>query len=257
MTAADFNLGRYLPRSSLLHRLDARTKLLLIPATVVAVFACRRWLQLEILGGWTLLLLSVSGIGLLTHLRGLRLLRWLFLCTFVLHLLLTPGHTLFGLAWLSHEGLSRGGQVTLQLALAVLLSSLLTLTTPPTTLAGGLERLLKPLHLFGLGRDTGGLLVWVLHFVPLLREEAAQTLADVRLRQGERPGLLERARLFSEGLSPLLARLVARADQLAHELAAGRNPLAEEATVAQRPGLLDGCVLLLGVAVLLLVWGVH
>ena len=103
----DITLGRFVPGDSILHRLDPRLKLGGLPVLVIAAFAAHtagQRLALFLLAG-TLILLA--GGHWRFFLRGLWALRWLFLCTVLLHLLFSPGRTLFGSVWLSLDGLLR------------------------------------------------------------------------------------------------------------------------------------------------------
>lgn len=223
----DITLGRYLPGDSLLHRLDPRLKLCGLPALIVAVFSVRHGSQLV----WLLLLALASAalarIEWRFWWRGLWLLRWLFLFTLLLHLFFTPGRTLAGVAWLSQDGLMRGLLVCGQLAGAVIFSSLLTLTTAPRELVGALSSLLSPFRRFGLPVGEGAmLLLLVLHFIPVLREEAVSLVAERRSEEGGRSvpaGLVERGRAAGRLLEPLILRLVDRADDLARRMASGEE----------------------------------
>lgn len=222
----DITLGRYEPRESILHRLDPRVKLCSLPLLVIAVFAGHNPVRL---GGLALLsagLIMLSGIGLSTWWRGIWMLRWLFLFTLLLHLFLSPGRTLMGVGWLSYDGLLFGAVVCGQLALAVLFSSLLTLTTSPREVAGACASLLAPLDRFGFpARDTAILLFLVLHFVPILREEAID-LIECSRENGINPSsgpLVERILALGRMAAPLLLRLVDRADALAESIAAGED----------------------------------
>jgi energy-coupling factor transport system permease protein len=220
----DITLGRYEPRESILHRLDPRLKLCGLPPLVIAVFAGHNPLRLGILALLAIVLILLSGIGWRTWWRGLWMLRWLFLFTLLLHLFLSPGRTLLGVAWLSYDGLLRGTLVCSQLAIAVLFSSLLTLTTSPREVAGACASLLSPLERFGFSvRDTAMLLLLVLHFVPILREETIGLFERSR-ENGIDPSqgpLIARGLAVGRMTAPLLLRLVDRADALAESVAAG------------------------------------
>jgi energy-coupling factor transport system permease protein len=225
----DITLGRYVPGDSILHRLDPRLKLAGLPILVIAAFvahAAGQRLALVLLAA-TLILLA--GGHWRFFLRGLWALRWLFLCTVLLHLLFSPGRTLFGSVWLSLDGLLRGLQVCEQLALAVLFSSLLTLSTSPPELAAAVSSLLQPFARFGLPvRELSLLLLLALHFIPILREEALAQLAANRVMGGGAGSrLLERGQAVGRMVAPLLLRLVERADRLALAVAAGQ-PVVEE-----------------------------
>jgi energy-coupling factor transport system permease protein len=177
----DMTLGRYVGGDSFLHRLDPRLKLTVLPLLVIAAFSAHtagQRLALALLAG---ALVVLAGCHWRFFLRGLWVLRWLFLCTVLLHLFFSPGRTLFGSLWLSLDGLLRGLQVCEQLALAIVFSSLLTLSTSPAELASAVSALLLPLGRFGLpARELSLLLLLVLHFIPILREEGLAQLAANR-----------------------------------------------------------------------------
>lgn len=227
----DMTLGRFVQGDSFLHRLDPRLKLTLLPLLVIAAFVAHTQGQRLALGLLAVALILLAGGHWRFFLRGLWALRWLFLCTVLLHLLFSPGRTLFGSLWLSHDGLLRGLQVCEQLALAILFSSLLTLSTSPAELAAAVSALLLPLERFGLpAKELSQLLLLVLHFVPILREEGLAQLAASRATESfsSRGRLLERGRAVGKMVAPLILRLVDRADRLALAMAAG-NPVVEEA----------------------------
>jgi energy-coupling factor transport system permease protein len=226
----DITLGRYEPRESILHRLDPRLKLCGLPLLVIAVFASHDPVRLGGLALLAAVLILISGIDRPTWWRGFRMLRWLFLFTLLLHLLLSPGRTLMGVGWLSYDGLLRGSLVCSQLALAVLFSSLLTLTTSPREVAGACASLLSPLARLGFPvRDTAILLLLVLHFVPILREETIEQ-AERSRAEGIDPSqgaLVERALVLGRMIAPLLLRLVDRADALAGSIASGEDVIGD------------------------------
>lgn len=243
--------GFYQEGDSLLHRLDPRFKLVLLLLLIVSLFATP--------GSYRLLLLLVIGVsGLLSCriscaqvLKKLLSLRWLLLFSLLLHLFFTPGRTLLGTSWLSYDGLLRGLTVDLQLMLSLVFSYLLALTTPPAALAWGLTRLLFPLGRFGVPvRESGGLLLLVLHFIPLVREEA------ILLQQKKHIfGFLGRVRSAAGLIGPLVLRLVDRADSLAHEIVTDGLPLGAEAIDQDRVvGVIDWLMLATCVPVLILLW---
>lgn len=257
----DITLGRFIPGNSLLHRLDPRLKLAGLPILVIAAFAAQTAGQRLALALLAAALILLAGGHWRFFLRGLWVLRWLFLCTVLLHLLFSPGRTLFGSLWLSLDGLLRGLQVCEQLALAVLFSSLLTLSTSPPELAAAVSCLLRPFARFGLpDRELSLLLLLALHFIPILREEALAQLAANRV-MGENPArgrLLERGQAVGRMVAPLLLRLVDRADRLALAVAAG-EPVVEALPSLPpfpRPRGADVLFLLTVVLCLLVIFGI-
>jgi energy-coupling factor transport system permease protein len=221
---ATLPLGRYLPGTSSLHRLDPRVKVLAVPLLVVAIFAATSPQQLGALslaacGGWLLGCLPATVIP-----RLVWTLRWLFLFTLLVHLLFTPGHTLFGVGWLSADGLVIGLMTCWRLFLALLFAAALAATTTPAALAGALAWLLHPLDRLGLPVAAATeMVLLVLYFIPLLRNEALDIYAERVAADGGIPpvGYLPRGRFVCRLLLPLLLRLVDRGDELARRLAAG------------------------------------
>ncbi len=254
----DLTLGRYVPGNSPLHRLDPRIKLLALPLLMPAVFAGADWSRLALLALIAGLLLAVSGLSPRLWWRGVWAFRWFFLFTLALHLFFSPGRTLWGIAWLSQDGLLRGSLVCLQLTLALLFSSLLSLTTSPAQLTAAIAALLRPLERLGLPvRGFAAGLAGAWQFLPLLREEAQGQMQ--RARQQADPGrgsLDERLRTVVGLLTPLLYRLIDRAEEMARAEArlekAAEEPL--ETLPPFRPALLFALVATAGGAALLCLW---
>jgi len=226
----DITLGRFQPRDSFLHRLDPRVKLGVLPLFVIASFAGSGFLRLVVLAGAAFLLLLLGNIAPTIWMRGIWVFRWLFLCTLVLHLFLTPGRTLFGVAWLSQDGLVQGVQACCRLSLAVTFSSLLTLTTPPSKVAAVLFNLLAPLAKIGVpAQRISFLFRLVLEFIPILRDEARELVSRYRYPAKEGlPRLWARIDILREVVPQLLHRMVARADRMARAYAGGEIRFEQE-----------------------------
>lgn len=220
------SLGQFRPGNTPLHRLSPGLKLVALPAAVIASFASTEALPLFVLA-LTAALLSVAARQVSRVCKsGLWHLRYLFLVTIVLHAVLSPGRTLFGLSWLSLDGSLLGLRIAGQLALAVTFSSLLTLTTLPIDLVGSLEKALSPFRArWSWPREVVLFFSLILYFIPVLREEAAKTIARHDAPEGA--GLLDRARKGAGMLRPLVFGLVDRADGLAGRLAAA-EPLFDQ-----------------------------
>jgi energy-coupling factor transport system permease protein len=221
----DLTLGQYIDGDSPLHRLDPRLKLAGTVFFIIAVFSGTHAIRLLLLGTLALVLAAVSGVGGRRWWRGIRALRWLFLFSILLHLFFSPGRTLWGVEWISYDGLIRGGVVSCQLGLAVVFSSLLTFTTAPERIAAAFSRLCSPLSRLGVPIEEGARLVLlILYFIPVLREEAATAIDAARSRSAVVTSRLHaRIRILKEAIPPLILRLVERADELAHACARGEK----------------------------------
>ena len=218
----DITLGLYLPRDSAVHRLDPRAKLVVCAVLMTAVFVpgggpvvlCA--VPPLVLGVW----LSRLPVGLV--LRGLRPFVWLFAFTALLHAVTTPGQAWFTVPGfrvpVTGQGLARGVAVAGQLAAAVTFSSLLTLTTRPTELVWGLERLGAPLARLGLpvGEFCVSMLL-AIRFFPLVQQEAERLRLALAARgaEGAAGGLRRRIQNLSPLLASLFRRVLGRAEHLA------------------------------------------
>lgn len=213
--------GVFRPGNGFLYRLDPRIKLVLLVALIVCLFSADTLLRPLLICAVWLLLAASAGRGLADLWKIGRMLRWLLLFTLILHLFFTPGKTLFGLVWLSYDGLMRGLLIDIQLLMAVAFSLLMSWTTPPEALTRGLESLLAPLKLVRVPvREVTALLLLVLHFIPLIKGVVAEE--KVALNGTSMKGL-SALRLWALRLEPILIRLFDRADQLALDIASGRQ----------------------------------
>ena len=232
-----------------LHRADPRLKLLVCGGLAVLAFAAGNWPRLAVAGAALAALAAAARCGPVWMLRTLWPLRWLLLFTLLLHLFLSPGHTLCGVAWLSRDGLRLGLLICGQLGVAALAAALLTLTTSAerTSLACGW--LLLPLARLGCPvRRWQELMTLVLHFFPVLREELRATAAPAGGKW------TMRVTAWEERLLPLFDRLVSRADHLAQRVASGQEgllPVEQLPSFGVRTGA-DLLLLAVGVGLLLL-----
>ena len=223
----DITLGQYMPGGSLLHRLDPRTKFLSLLLFMIATFMIRSFWALLLLWGCFLLALSVSGLPWAFVFRGVRSFLWLFLFTAAIHFFFTPGPSLpfFPMAFIdmTWPGVAKGFFVAAQLFLAILFSSLVTLTTSPLQLAHGLEKLISPLKRFRVPVEDFSLMTMLaIKFIPLLLEETnriikAQSARGVDFESGN---FFRRARSLLPVLTPLFHSVFKRADDLAVALLA-------------------------------------
>ena len=216
----DITLGQFFPGDSLLHRLDPRTKIVLLFFFLAAIFVFDSPLAYAALTAFTAALIAVSRVPPLLMLKALKPLSWIIAFTFVIHLVSTPGDAffhvwLFALTW---QGAAKGFFIALRLALLILLSALLTYTTSPLALTDALETLMQPLRRVGVpAHEIAMMMTIALRFVPTLIEEAdkimkAQQARGADLTEGS---VIERVKGFVPVLVPLFISAFRRADDLA------------------------------------------
>ncbi len=223
---SDATDGLYQPGQSVLHHLDPRVKMIAALVVVMLGFAASSWWQLAVLlvlGGCASVLLSPAGPSVL---RLLGRLRWLLLFTLLIYLFFSPGRTLWGVAWLSFDGLLAGIFVCLQMILAVQAAVMVAVTTPLEGLAGAFGWFVSPLARLGCRTDEWQqILLMALGFLPLVQ-------AETRAARGAKSSAVEKSRSLQavgsswlETLRTVLQRLLDQADRTAHQLAAGQEPL--------------------------------
>jgi energy-coupling factor transport system permease protein len=218
----DITLGQYMPGDSFLHRLDPRTKFISLLLLMVVTFIIKTLAALAMLSALFLLALLVSRLSWVYVFRGVRSFIWLFLFTAFIHLFFTPGPSLplfpIGFIDMTWTGAAKGALVAGQLLLALLLSSLLTLTTSPLQLAYGLEKLIRPLKRFRIPVEDFSLMTMLaIKFIPILLGEAnriikAQSARGVDFESGN---FFRRAKNMVPILTPLFHSIFKRADDLA------------------------------------------
>ena len=216
----DITLGQFFPGDSLLHRLDPRTKIILLFFFLAAIFVFDSPPAYGALTAFTAALIAVSRVPPLLMLKALKPLAWIIAFTFVIHLVSTPGDAflhvwLFDLTW---QGAAKGFFIALRLALLILLSALLTYTTSPLALTDALETLMKPLKRVGVpAHEIAMMMTIALRFVPTLIEEADKIMKAQQARGADftEGSILERVKGFVPVLVPLFISAFRRADDLA------------------------------------------
>ncbi|CFX85338.1 ABC/ECF transporter, transmembrane component [Syntrophomonas zehnderi OL-4] len=182
-----YNLGQYIPRQSPVHNRDPRVKL--IGVVVLGIII----LQMNITGllAVTALFLVISLIARIpvsSLLNSLRPVLPFFFFLFLVYVFFTPGHPLpwfsFGPVKISYEGLQLGIIQISKFLLLVVAASLLTMTTTPSEITMGLERLLRPLRFIGISSYNVALLVSLaLRFIPMLLDEM-NSIKEAQLARG-------------------------------------------------------------------------
>ena len=216
----DITLGQFFPGDSLLHRLDPRTKIILLFFFLAAIFIFDSPLAYAALTAFTAALIAVSRVPPLLMLKALKPLSWIIAFTFVIHLVSTPGDAffhvwLFDLTW---QGAAKGFFIALRLALLILLSALLTYTTSPLALTDALETLMQPAKRVGVpAHEIAMMMTIALRFVPTLIEEADKIMKAQQARGADftEGSVIERVKGFVPVLVPLFISAFRRADDLA------------------------------------------
>ncbi|MCM3164436.1 energy-coupling factor transporter transmembrane protein EcfT [Metabacillus litoralis] len=257
-------IGKYVPGSSLIHRMDPRAKLILIFAFVFIVFIANNFLTYALLGVFTLFVVLMTKLPLRFLIRGLRPVLWIILFTFFLHLIVTKeGEVLIDLRFMKiyEEGLKQGIYISLRFLYLILITTILTLTTTPIEITDGMESLLGPFGKLGLPVHELALMMSIsLRFIPTLMEETDKILKAQMARGVDFTGgpVKDRFKAVVPLLVPLFISAFKRAEELATAMEArGYNGGEGRTKLRQlKWGILDTSLLallvVLGVALLYL-----
>ena len=217
----DITLGQFFPGDSFIHRLDPRTKLLMVIVYIVALFLASGWLSYGLVATFLVVCITISSIPLKAITKGLKPVMMIVMFTGILNLFFTPGtHEIvnifgFSLTW---EAVERAAQMILRIMLLITGTFLLTYTTSPIALTDGLERLLNPLKVIRFPvHELSMMMCIALRFIPTLIKETDKIMSAQKARGAdfETGSLMERARALIPILVPLFISAFRRADELA------------------------------------------
>ncbi|WP_088044535.1 energy-coupling factor transporter transmembrane protein EcfT [Bacillus sp. EAC] len=214
-------IGKYIPIESLIHRLDARAKLLTMFLFIFIVFFANNLVTYSILFLFVIVTVLLSKVPLNYYFNGLKTVWWLVLFTFILHVFTNKeGPLLYQFGWVEihKEGIVQGIFISIRFFLLVSITTLLTLTTNPIEITDGLESLFHPFKKLGLPVHEMALMMSIsLRFIPTLMEETekimkAQSSRGVDFSSGP---LKERLKAIVSLLVPLFIHSFKRAEDLA------------------------------------------
>lgn len=216
----DITLGQYYPEQSVIHRLDARTKILGTLLYIIEIFLVNSFAGFGLVILALGVLIGISRVPVRFIFKGLKAVVFIILLTFVLNLFMFDGTVLWHWKFLTitYEGLYRSCFMALRLILLIIGTSMLTLTTKPMELTDGLEKLLKPFNRFGLPSHEIALMMSIaLRFIPTLLEETDKIMKAQQARGAdfESGNLMQRVK----NMIPILIPLFVGSFRIAQDLA--------------------------------------
>ena len=217
----DITLGQFFPGNSVIHRLDPRTKLLMLVVYIVALFMAVSWLSYAVLFGFLAFSIAVSHIPVKSILKGMKPLVMILVFTAVLNIFFTDGETVLvklGFVTITLEGLQRAFFMLIRILMLVTCTFLMTYTTSPIALTDGLESLLSPLKKIKVPvHELSMMMCIALRFIPTLIEETDKIMSAQKARGAdfENGKLMDRVKALIPILVPLFISAFRRADELA------------------------------------------
>ncbi len=220
MAIRDITLGQFYPCDSVIHRLDARTKILGTLVFLVSLFLVQSFTFFAAAALSLAAVIRLSRVPLRFIVKGLKPVVFIIIFTMVLNLFVTQGEAIWSLGplKLTREGVYRASFMAIRLILLILGSSVLTLTTKPLELTDGMEKLLSPFGKIGLpAHELAMMMSIALRFIPTLIEETDKIMSAQKARGAdfETGSIVKRAKALIPILVPLFVSAFRRADELA------------------------------------------
>ncbi len=216
----DVTLGQYYPGSSFIHRLDPRSKILLLISYLVIIFCTFNYVSLALVTVFTIFYIIISGVSMKTYIKSLKVILAIVIITSVLNLFYGTGEPLWqwGILSITLNGINRAVFVTIRIVCLILASSCLTFTTAPTDLTDAIERLMKPLNKIHFPvHEIAMMMTLALRFVPTLLEETDKIMQTQKARGAD----MEAGNIITriKALIPILIPLFVSAFRRAYEIA--------------------------------------
>ena len=217
----DITLGQYFPGNSPVHRLDPRTKLVVLVVYIVALFLAVDWISYGVMFLFLAACIAVSRIPLKALVHGMKPLVFILVFTGILNVFFTPGETVLVSFWgisITGEGILRAVFMMLRILMLITGTFLLTYTTSPISLTDGLESLLGPLKAVKVPvHELSMMMCIALRFIPTLIEETDKIMSAQKARGAdfESGSVVSRVKALVPILVPLFISAFRRADELA------------------------------------------
>lgn len=212
--------GRYIPGDSVLHSMDPRAKLFGFLILIVAVIFTDSVPGYILMGTIVIAMAFLSGVRLHVMAGAAKRMLSFFVIIFLMNALFYSSDDPIWSFWfinLSKEGMIQGANVVLRIALIIVMSSILTMTTKPMGLMMAMEALVRPLKYIHLPAEEMAMILSIaIQFIPTLLEESdnirkAQIARGARFESGK---LRERAMALVPMLVPVFLSAFKRADEL-------------------------------------------
>ena len=216
----DITIGQYFPGDSVVHKLDARFKILITAVFIVMLFSAKNFISLGVALLFFVMAFAASKLSPKLMLKSLKPIIPVIVITSVLNIFFIEGITLVKIYTLriTDKGLETSAFMIIRLIALICGSSLLTYTTSPIVLTDAIEQILKPLAKIKFpAHELAMMMTIALRFIPTLIEETDKIMAAQKARGAELDSgsLTQRAKALVPILIPLFVSSFRRAEELA------------------------------------------
>ena len=217
----DITLGQYFPMESVVHRMDARFKIIITLLFLVMLF----WGQhpTALIAGFLFVAVATACAKIPPKMliKSIKPIVPILIFTGLLNLFFFGGGTVYW-QWkflkLTQQGIQVSAFMVVRICLLIAGTSLLTYTTSPIVLTDAIESLLSPLKKLKFPvHELAMMMTIALRFIPTLIEETDKIMSAQKARGAdmESGGLIQRAKALVPVLIPLFVSAFRRAEELA------------------------------------------
>lgn len=215
----DITLGQYYYGTSILHRLDPRTKFICTMLFLIEVFLVRSIMGLLLLGVYLIILIKLSELPRKVILQGVAPIFFLLIATLIFQSVTNEG-TVIAQLWvfaLTYEGVIKAAYMALRLVIIVLGAAMMTYTTTPTQISDAVAKLLMPLGKLKIPvHELSFLIMVALKFIPILLDET-QRIINAQISRGvdfDEKNIVQKGKLLIPLLLPVFLSLFYRSYDL-------------------------------------------
>lgn len=220
----DITIGQYFPLNSVIHKLDPRTKLLFTTVFIVMTIVSNNFVSLGFCLLVSVAVVIASRVPLKTVVKSLRPIVLVILVTSLLQVLYNEGGIVLVEFWkikITSGGVLTAVYMALRIILLIVMSTMLTYTTSPTSLTTGLDRIFAPFRKIGLDFHTVTMIMTIaLRFIPTLIDEVDKIMSAQKSRGAnfEKGNVLKRAKALIPLFIPLIFNSVRHAYELSNAM---------------------------------------
>lgn len=220
----DITIGQYFPLNSVIHRLDPRVKLLYTFVFIIMVVVSNNFVSMAFCIVCASAVTLLSKVPIKTVFKGLRPILLIVIVTSVLQIIyVKSGIVLISLGrfQITSGGLLEALFITLRISFLIVMSTMLTYTTSPTSMTNGLDKTFAPLTKLGIDFNIVTMIMTIaLRFIPTLIDEVDKIISAQKSRGAnfESGNLFKRVKMLIPLFVPLLFSSVRRAYELAYAM---------------------------------------
>ena len=217
----DITIGQFFPGTSVIHKMDARVKILLTAAFIVMLFIADSLRALCVGIAFTLIVYPISGIPMKMMWKSVKPIIPIVIITALLNLFFIRTGDVYW-KWkfikITSEGVDTASFMAIRIICLIIGSSILTYTTSPIDLTDAIERLLSPLKKLKVPvHELAMMMTIALRFIPTLIEETDKIMSAQKARGAdiETGGPVKKAKALIPILIPLFVASFRHAEELA------------------------------------------